>query len=58
MSEGNGNAAPKEEPFGGNGPQNLSPQLLQQAWNMTAILAYQRRGASADGAMDGAVKEA
>jgi len=43
MSEGNGKAVPEELPFGGNGPQNLSPQLLQQAWGLTRVLEYQRR---------------
>jgi len=43
MSEGNGRAASEELPFGGNGPQNLSPPLLQQAWGLTKVLEYQRR---------------
>lgn len=43
MSEGNGKAAPEDEPFGGNGPINLSHAMRQQAWSMTALLAYQRR---------------
>jgi hypothetical protein len=43
MNEGNGKAVPEDLPFAGNGPQNLSPQLLQQVVNLTALLAHQRR---------------
>ena len=43
MSEENGKTTTLEEPFNGKGPQNLSPQMLQQAWSMTALLAYERR---------------
>jgi hypothetical protein len=43
MSEGNGKVAPEELPFAGNGPQNLSPELLQQAYGLTKVLEYQRR---------------
>jgi hypothetical protein len=43
MSARNGKADPVEEPFYGNGPQNLSPKMLQQALGLTAVLAYQRK---------------
>lgn len=31
------------EPFDGGGPQNLQPEQLQQAWNLTIVLDYQRK---------------
>jgi hypothetical protein len=43
MSEGSGRTASEDEPFAGNGPRNLNPQMLQQAWGLTKILEYQRR---------------
>jgi hypothetical protein len=43
MNEGNGSTYPGEVPFHGDGPQNLSPKQLEQAWGLTAVLAYQRR---------------